>query len=108
MRVEFFFGLTFSHDGNYIYFVNQEMNHVGKLFQVPSLGGTPTQLIEDIDSPVTLSPDDQSLAFVRGSRDYGASSSRMPMGAESGNWFLRVKATPCELAHLDGAAGMVT
>jgi len=67
MRVEFFFGLTFSHDGNYIYFVNQEMNHVGKLFQVPSLGGTPTQLIEDIDSPVTLSPDDQSLAFVRGS-----------------------------------------
>jgi Tol biopolymer transport system component/DNA-binding winged helix-turn-helix (wHTH) protein len=66
-RVAFFYGLTFSHDGNYIYYVNQEMNHVGILFQVPSLGGTPTKLIEDVDSPVTLSPDDKSLAFIRGS-----------------------------------------
>ncbi len=66
-RIAFFYGLTFSHDGNYIYYVNQEMNHVGILFQVPSLGGMPTKLIEDVDSPVTLSPDDKSLAFMRGS-----------------------------------------
>ena len=66
-RTEFFYGLTFSHDGNYIYYVNQEMNHLGMLFQVPSLGGTPTKLLEDVDSPVTLSPDDKRLAFIRGS-----------------------------------------
>jgi Tol biopolymer transport system component/DNA-binding winged helix-turn-helix (wHTH) protein len=66
-RLAFFYGLTFSHDGNYIYYVNQEMNRVGMLFQVPSLGGMPTKLIEDVDSPVTLSPDDKSLAFIRGS-----------------------------------------
>lgn len=63
----FFYGLTFSHDGNYIYYVNQEMNRVGTLFKVSSLGGTPTKLIEDVDSPVTLSPDDKRLAFIRGS-----------------------------------------
>ena len=66
-RIEFFYGLTFSHDGNYIYYVNQEMNHLGMLFQVPSLGGPSTRLMEDVDSPVTLSPDDKQMAFVRGS-----------------------------------------
>jgi Tol biopolymer transport system component/DNA-binding winged helix-turn-helix (wHTH) protein len=66
-RIAFFYGLTFSHDGNYIYYVNQEMNHVGTLFQVSSLGGVSTKLIEDVDSVVTLSPDDKHLAFIRGS-----------------------------------------
>ena len=66
-RIAFFYGLTFSHDGNFVYYVNQEMNHVGALFQVSSLGGPPTKLIEDVDSAVTLSPDDKSLAFIRGS-----------------------------------------
>jgi Tol biopolymer transport system component/DNA-binding winged helix-turn-helix (wHTH) protein len=66
-RTTFFYGLTFSHDGNYIYYVNQEMNRVGTLFRVSSLGGAPIMLIEDVDSPVTISPDDQRLAFIRGS-----------------------------------------
>jgi Tol biopolymer transport system component/DNA-binding winged helix-turn-helix (wHTH) protein len=65
--IAFFYGLTFSHDGNYIYYVNQEMNHVGILFQVSSLGGTSTKIIEDVDSTVTLSPDDKTVAFIRGS-----------------------------------------
>src|SRR5882724_8138499 len=66
-RIAFFYGLTFSHDGNYIYYVNQEMNHLGMLFQVPSLGGDSTKLMEDVDSPVTMSPDDKRVAFIRGS-----------------------------------------
>lgn len=61
-----FYGLTFSHDGEYLYFVNQEMNRVGMLFRVPILGGEPVKLAEDVDSPVTFSPDDKYLAFVRG------------------------------------------
>jgi len=62
-----FYGLTFSHDGEYLYFVSQEMNRVGMLFRVPMLGGEPFKLAEDVDTPVTLSPDDKHLAFVRGS-----------------------------------------
>jgi Tol biopolymer transport system component/DNA-binding winged helix-turn-helix (wHTH) protein len=60
-----FYGLTFSHDGTFIYYTSQEMNHLGLLFRLPSLGGTPTRLIQDVDSPVSLSPDDRRLAFVR-------------------------------------------
>ena len=66
-RVAFFYGLTFSHDGNYVYYVNQEMNQVGILFQVSSLGGASTKVTEDVDSAVTLSPDDKAVAFIRGS-----------------------------------------
>ncbi|HYX30354.1 MAG TPA: winged helix-turn-helix domain-containing protein, partial [Pyrinomonadaceae bacterium] len=60
-----YYGLTFARDGNYIYYVSQEQNHLGILYQVPTLGGSPDKLIEDVDSPVTLSPDGHQLAFIR-------------------------------------------
>ena len=60
-----YYGLTFSRDGNFIYYVNQDQNQLAVLYQVPTLGGTPDKLIEDVDSPVTLSPDDKQLAFIR-------------------------------------------
>src|ERR1700728_2309778 len=48
-------GLTFSLDGNYLYFVKQdESAGLGTLFQVPSLGGSPHQVIADVDSPISL------------------------------------------------------
>ena len=60
-----FYGLTFSRDANFIYYVSQEVNRVGRLFRVPALGGTPAGLIDDVDSPVAVSPDDRRLAFIR-------------------------------------------
>lgn len=60
-----YYGMTFTRDGNYIFYVSQEQNHPGILYQVPSLGGTPDKLIEDVDSPVTLAPDNRQLAFIR-------------------------------------------
>ncbi|HTV58288.1 MAG TPA: protein kinase [Verrucomicrobiae bacterium] len=61
-------GLTFSPDGNYIYYTkNSEGTGLSTLFQIPSLGGTPRQLIVDIDSPVTFSPDGKQIAFIRDS-----------------------------------------
>src|SRR6185437_4906475 len=59
------YGLTFTHDGNYIFYVSQEQNHLGMLYQVPSLGGPPDKLMEDVDSPVTFSPDGKQMAFIR-------------------------------------------
>jgi len=38
------------------------------LFKVPSLGGDSTKLMEDVDSPVTMSPDDKRVAFIRVAR----------------------------------------
>lgn len=59
-------GLTFSNDGNYLYFVKEDESvNVGTLFQVPSLGGSPRQIVADVDSPISFSPDGKQFAFVR-------------------------------------------
>src|ERR1700684_2858326 len=68
-------GLTFSLDGNYLYFVkHDESAGLGTLFQVPSLGGSPHQVIVDIDSPISFSPDGKRFAFVRYSTKLKTSS----------------------------------
>ncbi|MDX2032815.1 MAG: protein kinase [Blastocatellia bacterium] len=59
-------GLTFSPDGNLIYYVVQEgSNPIQSLYQVPVLGGTTRKILTNIDSPVAISPDRRQLAFVR-------------------------------------------
>ncbi len=58
--------LTFSPDGNYIYYSRASSGNLDILHQVPVLGGADRQLITDIDSVVTFSPDGKRLAFVRG------------------------------------------
>jgi Tol biopolymer transport system component len=60
-------GLTFSPDGNYLYFVRgtAENTAVRSLFLMPTFGGTPRQLIHDIDSPPSLSPDGSRFVYLR-------------------------------------------
>ncbi|CAN5565319.1 MAG: PD40 domain-containing protein [Pyrinomonadaceae bacterium] len=58
-------GVTFSHDGNYIYYVRLEKNDTSLLYEVPSHGGAAKKLMSDIDSAVTLSPDGKQVAFIR-------------------------------------------
>ena len=61
-----YFGMTFSADGNYVYYVTANKNaSQAFLYQVPVLGGTPRKLVEDIDVPVALSPDGSQLAYSR-------------------------------------------
>src|SRR5262249_12046609 len=65
-----YFGLTFSRDGNHLYFVRSETNGlVRPLYRMPALGGVPVRLMTDVHSPVTLSPDGSQLALVRNSKD---------------------------------------
>ncbi|HEY0384787.1 MAG TPA: DPP IV N-terminal domain-containing protein, partial [Pyrinomonadaceae bacterium] len=60
-------GVTFSPDGNHIYYViNDKLTNPSPLYQVPVLGGTPRKLLDDVDSTVTFSPDGKRCAFVRG------------------------------------------
>lgn len=60
-------GLTFSPDGNSVFFVTYEKGQVlGVLFSIPVIGGTPQRVVNDVDSPITFSPDGKQLAFVRG------------------------------------------
>jgi DNA-binding winged helix-turn-helix (wHTH) protein/Tol biopolymer transport system component len=60
-----FVGLTFSPDGNYVYFVRSDRNDISfrYLYLVPSLGGTPRKLITDVDSGIGFSPDGRKIVY---------------------------------------------
>ena len=59
-------GFTFSPDGDYIYYATAAFSYQrGALFVVPTLGGTPRKLLDDISGPVAISPDGKQLAFLR-------------------------------------------
>jgi len=60
-------GLTFSPDGNYIYFLRRdEQNETeSQLYSASVLGGTPRVVVEDVDSTISFSPDGQHFVFLR-------------------------------------------
>jgi serine/threonine protein kinase/Tol biopolymer transport system component len=64
-------GLTFSPDGDYIYFVrrDEEEQDIASLYQAPVLGGTPRLMIKDVDSPIAFSPDGQRFAYLHQHED---------------------------------------
>src|ERR1051326_2167610 len=53
-------GLSFSANGDEVYYLQNKA-----VFRVSALGGTPRKLIENVDTPVTFSPDGTHIAFVR-------------------------------------------
>jgi Tol biopolymer transport system component len=63
-------GLTFSPDGNYIYFARRPENEEeSELYSASALGGEPHVLLKDIDSPITFSPDGSQFAYLRERHD---------------------------------------
>src|SRR5258706_2332369 len=70
-----FWGIAFARDGQSIdYAVKSQSRPTGDLFQIPTLGGTPRQLLSGIDSSVTFSPDRSQIAFYRVDLAQGDSS----------------------------------
>jgi serine/threonine protein kinase/Tol biopolymer transport system component len=61
-----FFGVTFSSDGNDLYYAVKANQDTGALYRIPAFGGTPVKLLERIDGPVSFSPDGKQFVFARG------------------------------------------
>jgi eukaryotic-like serine/threonine-protein kinase len=63
-----FRGLNFSADGNYIYFVRSDKRRAfySDLFMMPVLGGAAHLILQDLDTPISFSPDGKQFAFMRG------------------------------------------
>jgi Tol biopolymer transport system component len=65
-------GLTFSRDGNYIYYVlANNQTEAGQLYQIPTLGGEPRKILSGVDSVVSFSPDGTRFAFLRSTTSAG-------------------------------------
>ena len=59
-------GLTFSPDGNYVYYKLTDNKGAAAIYKTPVLGqhGATIKVVRDWDSSVSLSPDGQQIAFV--------------------------------------------
>lgn len=58
--------VTFTPDGNHVLYTQSTKDFsVNTLYQIPTLGGTPKKLIDDVDSMPTFSPDGKQLVFLR-------------------------------------------
>ena len=83
-----YLGLTFSSDGQFLYYVQKGAEsgyNLGTLYKIPTLGGSPQRLIFDVDSPVSLSPDGTQLVFVRHGVSNGRGDSRLIVAKENGS-----------------------
>ena len=62
-----FNGVTFSPDGNYVYYSFYPVGEVyGSLWQVPVLGGGVRRVLEDVDGDISFDPSGKRFAMVRG------------------------------------------
>jgi serine/threonine protein kinase/Tol biopolymer transport system component len=62
--------VTFSTDGDHVYYTQTNSDFaVSTLYQVPTLGGSPKKMIEDVDGAAAFSPDGKQFAFVRHATD---------------------------------------
>jgi serine/threonine protein kinase len=65
--------LSFSPDGNSIYFTKDEKaeKNVYSLYRAPVLGGNPERIVHDIGSGISFSPDRSRIVFLRFKRNEG-------------------------------------
>ena len=88
-----YFQLTFSRDGNYIYYAERENEHaVVTINRVATLGGVPTKLVSDAQGDFALSPDNTQICFVRDS----STESKLMLARLNGEERLLAKSTPPE------------
>jgi hypothetical protein len=61
-----YWGITFSKDSNDLFYVTRNRHSPGQLYRMPALGGTPQNIMERLDSPVSFSPDGEKIRLCAG------------------------------------------
>jgi Tol biopolymer transport system component len=77
--------LTFSPDGNFIYFKRMVSTSSFDLFRAPVLGGTPQDIARDVDSNITFSPDGRTMAYLRANDPQVGKFRVLTAGLDGGN-----------------------
>lgn len=86
-------GLTFSPDGNYVYYLETEPN-TGTLYRVTKQNVDRRKLLDRVDSPISFSPDGSRITFVR--RDLKTRTSYLVIAHNDGTneWVLSTREQP--------------
>jgi serine/threonine protein kinase/Tol biopolymer transport system component len=92
--------LSFARNGAFIYYIRREQN-AGHLYQATKLGGSSRRLLSNVDSPITLSPDGQQIAFVRRNSSAGEYVLMIAQADGSGERRLAVRKHP-DIFRLNG------
>jgi len=88
-------GLTFSPDGNYLYYsFHSPGSSVDILYAVPSLGGTPRTVLSDVDSLISFSPDGKQFVFVRNDQSQQSTAVLIANSDGTGEHVLAQRASP--------------
>jgi len=82
-----YMGIAFSPDGNYLYFVRPTLGNTitNALYVMPVFGGTPRQLIYNIDSIVSFSPDDSRFTYLQFTPERKDQSSEIHIANKDGS-----------------------
>jgi eukaryotic-like serine/threonine-protein kinase len=82
-----YIGIAFSPDGNYLYFVRPtaESSIMNALYVMPVFGGTPRQLIDNIDSIVSFSPDGRRFTYLQFTPERKDQSSEIHIANKDGS-----------------------
>ena len=90
-----YFGITFSPDGNELFYAIKQNLDAGTLYRIPVLGGIPVKVLEKIDGPVSFSPDGKQFVLVRANYpNLGESALVIANVDGSGERTLAVKKSP--------------
>jgi eukaryotic-like serine/threonine-protein kinase len=83
-------GLTFSPDGDYIFFLRNADNdqNLRDLYVIPVLGGRERKLVHDIDSAISFSPDGRRFVYTVGNSTERRTEVRIANADGSGNRLL--------------------
>jgi serine/threonine protein kinase len=82
-----YLGLTFSPDTNYLYFTRgtPDNSFIARIYTMPLFGGTPRQLVFDVDSAPSLSPDGNQFVYLRWTPDRKDQYSEIHLADKDGN-----------------------